>query len=123
MPYGPGCEVRAVERISCATEADARVLEHLAQLGCDESTPRESSHYVYLPDESSATRTAESLARDGWETRVESCDEPCDGDAWLVVAVHVCVLTPQCVTETRRTLEALAAKHRGFYDGWETRAD
>ena len=43
--------VRAVERVHDAIEADALVLAHLAELGCDPRQPRECRHYLYVPGE------------------------------------------------------------------------
>jgi hypothetical protein len=109
--------VRSIERISDAGEADERVLDHLAELGCDPSTPREATHYLYLPRRSGADAVAAVLDRDGWQTRVE----PCEGTSWLVTATRVARLSTALVRQTRRSLEALASEHGGLYDGWEAK--
>jgi hypothetical protein len=114
-----GRPVRAVERIDDAAEADVRVLQHLASLGCDPSSPRRTTHFVYLRDKAGADAVADVLHRADWMTTIEHCLD----DSWLVVAARVTPLSATGVRETRRSLEALAAAHGGVYDGWEARTD
>jgi hypothetical protein len=112
-----GRAVHAVERIHDASEADERVLDHLAQLGCDPGAPREVTHYLYVAREDRADVVSDVLARAGWLTAVEACEDT----SFLVVATRVAVLSTLTVKETRSTLEALAAEHGGVYDGWEAK--
>src|SRR4051794_13652783 len=114
MLPGQGKTVRAVERIADASEADERVLDHLARLGCDPSTPREVRHFLYLPAQTEADAIARSLEADGWSTSVER-----SSGVWLVVAARTRTLTLDVVRETRTRLAALASEHGGLYDGWE----
>jgi hypothetical protein len=114
MRLWPGGGARAVERIDDACEADQRVLEHLAGLGSDPSSPRETRHYVYLPERADADAVAAALTATGWLVSIEASDRD-----WLVVASRICVLTSLGVRETRTELETLARDHRGVYDGWE----
>jgi hypothetical protein len=114
MHRGRQPRVRAIERIDDPYEADERVLEHLAQLG-DLHEPREARHFVLLPDRTAADRVAIELGAEGWHTRVERTDE-----CWVVVASRVRLLTPALVRATRLLLDALARRHGGLYDGWET---
>lgn len=111
-------QVRAVERIVDAAEADARVLDHLANLGCDPSQPRECRHYVYVRGESDARAVVQTLSGDGWEAECEQVH-----DAWLVTATTITPLSDHGVRETRAMLQGLAAHHGGEYDGWEAAAD
>jgi regulator of ribonuclease activity B len=115
MPLWKSRQVRAIERVLDTREADERVLDHLAKLGCDPGTPRETTHYVYVPLHDGAVAIAAVLSDDGWRTHVEECID----HAWLVTAARSCTLTSRHVRETRRHLEALAAAHGGVYDGWE----
>jgi regulator of RNase E activity RraB len=114
MSPGTGKTMRAVERIDDAREADQRVLDHLARLGCDPSAPRETRHFLYLPEQGGAEAVAHALGADGWSTSVERSE-----GAWLVVATRVHTLTVELVRETRAQLAALASEHGGLYDGWE----
>ena len=107
-------EARGVERIDDPREADARVLEHLASLGCDPAEPREVRHFFYAEDWSDAQTVADTLAGEGWATRVDDWDE-----AWLVVATHLHALSSVLVDHTRTQFELLAAEHHAQYDGWE----
>src|SRR3979490_2648776 len=86
----------AAERVDDAYEADARVLDHLARLGCDPAAPRETRHFLYLPEQSGAEAVAHALRADGWSTSVERSE-----GAWLVVATRVHTLTVELVRETR----------------------
>jgi hypothetical protein len=117
MPLWGGRAVHAVERISDGSEADERVLAHLSRLGCDPAAPREVTHYLYVPLQDGADDVADILARDGWRTAIESCEDT----SFLVVASRVAALSTPVVKETRSTFEALAADHGGIYDGWEAR--
>jgi regulator of RNase E activity RraB len=114
MLPGQGETTRAVERVEDACEADERVLDHLARLGCDPAAPRETRHFLYLPARDGADAVATALGADGWSTSVERSE-----GAWLVVATRARTLTLDVVHETRKRLAALAAEHGGLYDGWE----
>ena len=118
MRHWRASPVRAVERIADASEADARVLDHLARLGCDPSEPRECRHYMYLPAERGAQAVADVLNGDGWDAEWEQVP-----DAWLVTATTFTGLTDHGVRATRTRLELLASDHGGEYDGWEAAAD
>jgi hypothetical protein len=111
--------VRAVERIASALEADIRVLDHLSRLGCDPNEPRECRHYLYVPGELGAEEVARSLnSTDGWDAEVEQVQ-----DFWLVTATTVTGLNDTVIRDTRVHFEALASDHGGEYDGWEAAAD
>lgn len=106
----------AVERIDDGSEADERVLGHLARLGCDATTPCISTHFLYLPAREGADATATTLSSDGWATAIEAGD---DDETWLVTATRHGALNSRSVRSTRTQLEALAAEHAGVYDGWQ----
>lgn len=112
--------VRTVERVDDAVAADVLVLEHLEQLGCDASLPRECRHYLYVPGELGARAVAHALEAggEGWWADVEDVN-----GCWLVTGAVVTALSDDSVRGTRARLEALAAEHGGEYDGWEAAAD
>jgi regulator of RNase E activity RraB len=111
--------VRAVERVACAQDADALVLDHLTRMGCDPGAARECRHYFYVPYEVGARAVVTSLVHDGWDA---DCEEMRD-TTWLVTATTMAALDHSVVRDTRVRLEALAEDHGGEYDGWEAAAD
>ncbi|HZS24031.1 MAG TPA: ribonuclease E inhibitor RraB [Gaiellaceae bacterium] len=111
-----GRHVRAVERIGDAREADERVLDHLASLGCDPVRPLESTHYLYFATDARADAVAAILRARGWTTAVGRSE-----GAWLLTGRHVAQLTSESVRECRVWLETLTSEHGGLYDGWEAR--
>jgi hypothetical protein len=114
MLPGQGKTTPEIERVEDAREADERVLDHLARLGCDPSEPRESRHFLYLPAQAGAKAVARALGANGWSTSIEQSE-----GAWLVVATRKRTLTLDVVRQTRALLAALASEHGGLYDGWE----
>jgi hypothetical protein len=117
VPSGSGKTMHhAVERVDDAHEADARVLDHLARLGCDPSAARETRHFLYLPEQGGAEAVATALRAGGWSTSVERSE-----GVWLVIGTKAQTLTRELVRETRALLAALASEHGGLYDGWEAR--
>jgi hypothetical protein len=114
MDRGRHSHVRTVERIDDPHDADERVLEHLAARG-NLTEPREVRHFLLLPDRPAADRVAAELNEAEWLTHVEESD-----DCWLVVASAVRSLTSERVRRTRALFAALATRHGGLYDGWET---
>jgi hypothetical protein len=103
-----------MELVQDPAAADAKVLEHLRNLGCDTRQARGIRHFIYLPTSGDANAVARVLEREGWDTSVEE-----DADVWLVVAGCLRVLDEPLVRETRAHLASLAAAHGGAYDGWE----
>jgi hypothetical protein len=103
-----------MELVQDPAAADARVLEHLRDLGCDPRQARGIRHFIYLPTAAGAAAVAQVLEREGWDTVVKEAEE-----AWLVVAACFRVLSEPLVREIRARLASLAAAHDGSYDGWE----
>lgn len=107
-----------MELVQDPAAADARVLEHLANLGCDPCQERGIRHFIYLPTSDGAATVASTLEREGWDTSIQEAD-----DIWLVVAGCLRVLDEHLVRETRARLASLAMAHGGAYDGWEAERD
>jgi hypothetical protein len=118
MPRAGGGDAQSVERIDNAADADERVLDHLARLGCNATTPCTSTHFLYTLARGGADAIAKALRRDGWRTTVESCED----ETWLVAATQVGTLDAPSVRSRRKDFEALAAAHGGVYDGWQATA-
>ncbi|MDX6541954.1 MAG: Regulator of ribonuclease [Gaiellales bacterium] len=109
-----GSRVEQMELVQDPAVADARVLEHLANLGCDPRQERGIRHFIYLPTSDDAASVASTLEREGWDTVIQAAE-----DIWLVVAGCLRVLDEHLVRETRARLASLAMAHGGAYDGWE----
>jgi hypothetical protein len=110
--------VEQMELVQDPAVADARVLEHLASLGCDPRQARGIRHCIYLPTSEDAAAVASTLEREGWDTSIQEAE-----DVWLVVAGCLRVLDEHLVRETRARLASLAMAHGGAYDGWEAERD
>ncbi len=96
---------------------DHMVIQALAQ-HADLGTPREVSHWLYLPDCRSAEDAADALRSDGYTVTLEESRGRSDG-RWCAKAVHQIVVSPTTIAATRISMERLAARLAGEYDGWE----
>jgi regulator of RNase E activity RraB len=74
------------------------------------------SHYLYLRTEEDASEVATELRKQGYktETRLSA-----DGENWLVLAQHRVVPSAEYIAGVRETMERLAERVHGEYDGWE----
>ena len=100
-------------------EGDRAVLHQLVSQGADLSKPRHVVHYLYVHTPHHQAEAAVAVRALGWEAepRPPLPDYPND---WLVLAQrHGVVLTPKEVAATRGSLEQLATRLGGQYDGWE----
>src|SRR3981189_1994503 len=73
-----GLRVEQMELVQDPAVADAKVLEHLRNLGCDTRQARGIRHFIYLPTSDDADAVARVLEREGWDTSVEE-----DAEVWL----------------------------------------
>ena len=64
-----------MELVQDSARADARVLEHLHDLGCDARQPRGIRHFIYLPTSDAAAAVAQVLEREGWDTAVQEAED------------------------------------------------
>src|SRR3712207_1848767 len=94
------------------------VVEALRDAEADLSTPREVEHYLYFDDEAAARAAAEQVS--GYRVEVE----PSAGDdgRWLLLLTHEMVVYVDAFAEVHETLEGVAERHDGEYDGWEAEA-
>jgi hypothetical protein len=95
---------------------DAATLKQLRIAGADLAKPTEVINYLYFPKEANAKQAGQELIRAGYRTRSNPSDVTGD---YLVVAEVELVLTPENVATLRRTMEDIAARFKGDYDGWE----
>ena len=96
---------------------DADVLRNLKEAGSDLSKPHAVNFYLYLPTEEAAQASARELNAAGLTTEVRTAAK---GPGWLCLGTSTMVPTLEAITREVRRMEALARKHSGEYDGWET---
>lgn len=117
-------EANALHRLALVKSAppplqqgDGMVIQALAQhAGLD--TPREVSHWLYFADRRSAEDAAAALRSDGYAVALEKSAGRSDGQ-WCAKALHQIVVSPVTIATTRASMERLAARLGGEYDGWE----
>lgn len=101
------------------TDDDRAVIEALRQAGADLTQPRDVRHYLYVPDQRIAEFLVPHLREIGFGVETSPAAE---GDTWLVLVSGIAMVTEEEIADARATLEGLAAKVRGTYDGWEAAA-
>src|SRR5579863_8363562 len=74
------------------------------------------AHYLYVPTKQLADQASTDLAQQGFQTEVRPAAV---GTDWLVLARHEVVPSVEMLAGARRTMEKLATKLEGEYDGWE----
>ena len=103
---------------SIAEQQDARVIENLAAAGSDISKPHNIDFFMFFPSKSKAKAAATEIEQLGYT--IASIDRPPGQSQWQIHATRVMAPQLEAMTATTRTLEAVAAKHGGDYDGWGT---
>lgn len=98
-------------------QGDRMVIQALAQ-HADLDTPREVAHWLYFPDRRSAEEAADALRSDGYAVTVDKSRGDSDG-RWCAKALRQVVVSPVTIATTRTSMERLAARLGGEYDGWE----
>ncbi|NDK38456.1 ribonuclease E inhibitor RraB [Pseudoxanthomonas gei] len=104
---------------SAAEQADARVIANLVAAGSDTSKPHDIDFFIFFPSRSQARLAAADIEQLGYV--VASIDEPpANQSQWQLHATRRMAPQLEAMTSTTRTLEALALKYGGDYDGWGT---
>lgn len=113
---------RVVGKYEDVREGDKMILDQLSKMGARMLEPREVLHYIYLPSQDFANRSAQRLQFDGYETEVRPAANAASPNSWVVVARIESVVNDQTVEHMRHTFEKLATEYNGDYDGWEAAA-
>jgi len=101
-----------------AEQQDARVIENLVAAGSDTSKPHNIDFFMFLPSKSKAKTAAAEVEQLGYAiTSIYRAPGQTD---WQIHATRVMAPQLEAMTATTRSLEAIAAKHGGYYDGWGT---
>ena len=94
---------------------DQLVLKELAKVSRIEAE-HEVLHYLYFAKEGKASKAKKALEKLGYKV---SSNRAADGANWLVLAKHRIIPTEEAIEKSRISLEDLAKKCSGKYDGWE----
>ena len=113
LPLGTSCSAQSV-----AEQQDARVIENLQESGSDISKPHNIDFFLYFPSEIQANAAAAEMAQLGY--KVVAVESAQDKKQWEVYATRSLAPQLETMTATTRTLEELASRHGGDYDGWGT---
>ncbi|MCD9085477.1 ribonuclease E inhibitor RraB [Stenotrophomonas sp. SY1] len=103
---------------SIAEQQDARAIENLVAAGSDITKEHDIDFFMQLPDKARAESAAKDLQSLGYT--VMSIDERRDPTDWEIHAVRRMAPLLKTMTATTRSLEAIAARYGGNYDGWGT---
>jgi|SRR5690606_16823030 regulator of RNase E activity RraB len=103
---------------SIAEQQDARVIENLISAGSDISKPHNIDFFMFMPSKAKANSAAAEMEHLGYT--IASVDRDSAQSQWQIHATRVMAPQLDAMTATTRTLESVAAKHGGDYDGWGT---
>lgn len=98
---------------------DSVVLDQLRRLGDDLSTERLIHFYLYLPSGQNAEKAKDELLRMGYTV---DCEKSQTASNWLCLATKKMLPRLADLISIRATLERLATRLEGEFDGWETQA-
>ncbi len=103
---------------SIAEQQDARVIENLVSAGSDISKPHNIDFFMFMPSKAKAKSASAEMEQLGYT--IVSVDRDSGQSQWQIHATRVMAPQLDAMTATTRTLESVAAKHGGDYDGWGT---
>ena len=103
---------------SVAEQQDAVVIENLRAAGSDISKPHSIDFFLYFSRKSQAKAASAEMETLGY-TVIEVRKSP-DGSQWTIHATRTLIPQLETMNSSTRSLEELASKHGGDYDGWGT---
>jgi rhodanese-related sulfurtransferase len=102
---------------------DLAVLSELRKAGSELSLPTTIVFYVYVPTHHDAEAAAQTLCDDGFDSVVADplgkLDDGSRSDDWGVIGLVTAVPAISFFRHTRPIFDALAARYKGSFDGWE----
>lgn len=106
-----------VEESTDLLPEDAAVLDQLRDLGEDLDQPRVIEHFLIFTDEASATSASEESELLGCTSEISE-PVPEAPDSWLLLCAIDVIASDDVVAILRDSLEEIAMRHGGIYDGW-----
>lgn len=114
-PEGAQAETPGQELVEGVVSGDRAALKYLRSVSSPDAV-HFVLHYLYSPKKRAAAAAAAELRSLQFETEERI---GADDINWLVLACHRIVPTEEAIAAARRTMEAVAERHGGEYDGWE----
>ena len=103
---------------SVAEQQDAVVIENLRAAGSDLTKVHDIDFFLYFASKPQAKEAAKEMKQLGY-TAVTLEKSP-DKSQWSVQAKRSMIPQLEAMTASTRSLEKLASRHGGEYDGWGT---
>lgn len=104
---------------STPKELDDRTISEVAKRAANMSAPRDTNHYLYVPNEEAAKAVAAAVAKPGRNVKARPA---ATGSNWLVLINEEMVVNDATIAKARREFSAAVAPYGGDYDGWEAAA-
>jgi hypothetical protein len=112
-----GCAANAPAPAAKSTlSRDAQALAELKSAGSNVEKPHAVDFFLYVPSQKEADAAFEELQKSGYSV---SSKQTAAGTQWLCLANKTMVPNLENLAAVRKEMEALAAKYKGEYDGWE----
>lgn len=103
---------------SIGEQQDAMVIDNLVAAGSDVTRPHDIDFHLLFPTRIAAGAAAAELTAQGYA--VVAIAERHGPHHWELHATRRMVPTLEAMTASTRSLEALAVRHDGNYEGWGT---
>lgn len=108
----------ACHRPPAGETGDAKVISALQDAGSDLSKPHQIEFFLLFPDAERAQAATTELMRRGYDTAPP--EKSPEHETWTVYASRRMLPELDLITASTQDLDALAARHGGDFDGWET---
>lgn len=110
--------MEASARTTAERSPDGRLIDQLASAGSDLSKLHQIEFILHFPSQGAAERAELQLLGFAFRTTILPGRKP---DERLILAVKVMYPLEPDLEGLREKLNAIAAQHRGSYEGWKAR--
>ncbi|MCA9294711.1 MAG: ribonuclease E inhibitor RraB [Phycisphaerales bacterium] len=102
------------------SDLDQQTLRALKQHGDDHTLARHVIYWLFFPsDEARRAALCEAISN-GWRQHSKTlADAPGEDDSWILSVDANHDLTEEVLVERLDTINSIATKHGGDFDGWE----